>query len=566
MASNDLVAGIDFGSDSVRVVLLDVAEARIAADAQAEYVRWSQRLYCDAERSVHRQHPLDHLDALESCFAQLAQASDLSRLRALAVDSTGSTPAPIDAEGRVLALRPDLTDDPDAMFWLWKDHSAVAEAAEINSLLDSGRFDISRTQGEYSAEWWWAKILRAARLGGTVARTAVSWVEHADWIAHLLSGGTDATAIPRNACAYGHKVLYSRAHGGLPPRALLAELDPHLARVHDTLPAEPVTAGTAMGTVCTEWTRRLGLPDDVVIGVGSLDAHAAAIGAGIRPGEMVKVIGTSTVDLFLPPALPEEVEPLRSLCNIAEDTIVPGLLGGETSQAAFGDLFSWYADILRWPLRAVLEPELADSGAEHLADQLEERFLGAVLPALERVILSRSERATPIAVDWINGRRYPFPDTSARGAIAGISVGTDAADLYLALLDAAVLGSRSIQDLLAAAGIPVRAVTLVGGIAQRSELICQMLADALGIEVAVADEPQASARGAAMHAAIAAGKYGTAEHVRRSLAAPASRRLAPTPEGRARMDARIDEYLRLGVGTGQLSPSQLRFLTPEAGA
>lgn len=557
MAASDLVAGIDFGSDAVRVMLLDVEEGRTDAIAQGEYVRWSQRRYCDAELSVHRQHPLDHLEALETCFAQLARSSDLSRVRALAVDSTGSTPAPVDAEGRVLALRPEFADDPDAMFWLWKDHSAEAEAAEINALLDSGRFDVSRTQGEYSSEWWWAKILRAERLGGAVSRAAASWIEHADWVAHLLSGGTDVAAIPRSACAYGHKVLYSAAHGGLPPRALFAELDPGIARVLDTMPAEPVAAGTPLGTVCAEWARRLGLTDDVVIGAGSLDAHAAAVGAGIRPGEMVKVIGTSTVDLFLPGTLPTDSEQLRSLCNIAEDTIVPGHLGGETSQAAFGDLFSWYAGILRWPLRAVLEAEIADSGDATLVDRLEDRFLGAVLPALEKTILERKERSTPIALDWINGRRYPFPDSSARGAIAGIGVGTDAADIYLALLDAAVLGSRSIQDLLGACGIPVNAVTLVGGIAQRSDLICQMLADALGVEVAVADEPQASARGAAIHAAIAAGVFGTPEEVRRSLAAPVSRSFTPAPEGRARMDARISEYLRLGVGTGQLPPSVL---------
>lgn len=566
MAAGDLVAGIDFGSDSVRVMLLDVTEARTDAVAQAEYERWSQRRYCDAELSVHRQHPLDHIEALEACFAQLARSSDLSRVRALAVDSTGSTPAPVDAEGLVLALRPEFAEDPSAMFWLWKDHSAEAEAAEINALLDSGRFDVSRTQGEYSSEWWWAKILRAERLGGAVSRAAVSWIEHADWVAHLLSGGTDATTIPRSACAYGHKVLYSAAHGGLPPRALLAELAPGLARVHDTLPAKPVTAGSSLGTVCAEWSRRLGLAGGVVIGAGSLDAHAAAVGAGIRPGEMVKVIGTSTVDLFLPRALPEEIEPLRSLCNIAEDTIVPGHLGGETSQAAFGDLFSWYAGILRWPLRAVLEAELAESGGAPLIDRLEERFLGAVLPALERTILERTERSTPIALDWVNGRRYPFPDSSVRGAIAGIGVGTDAADIYLALLDAAVLGSRSIQDQLQAAGIPVHAVTLVGGIAQRSELICQMLADALGVEVSVAEESQASARGAAIHAAIAAGTFGTSEEVRSSLGARVSRTFAPTPEGRARMDARIDEYLRLGVGTGQLPPSVLESQVPEADA
>ena len=564
MARSDLVAGIDFGSDSVRVMLLDVEEARTHAIAQSEYFRWSRRRYCDAELSVHRQHPLDHIEALESCFAQLARSSDLSRVRAVAVDSTGSTPAPVDDKGQVLALRPEFADDPDAMFWLWKDHSAETEAAEINAVLDSGRFDVSRTQGQYSSEWWWAKILRAERLGGAVSRAAASWIEHADWMAHLLSGGTDVAAIPRSACAYGHKVLYSASHGGLPPRALFAELAPGLAWIHDSLAAEPVTAGTPLGTVSSEWSRLLGLTDGVVIGAGSLDAHAAAVGAGIRPGEMVKVIGTSTVDLFLPDIMPTESELLRSLCNIAEDTIVPGHLGGETSQAAFGDLFSWYAGILRWPLREILEVELADSGRASLVNRLEERFLDAVLPALERTILERTERATPIALDWINGRRYPFPSSSARGAIAGIGVGTDAADIYLALLDAAVLGSRSIQDQLGVAGLSVNAVTLVGGIAQRSELICQMLADALGVEVSVADEPQASARGAAIHAAIAAGTFGTAEELRISLAAPVSRRFTPTPEGQSRMDARFDAYLRLGTGTGQLPMSVLGTPAPEA--
>lgn len=547
MPRGELVAGVDFGTDSVRVSVWDLAARREIVTVSSEFRRWAAGQYCVPEDHQFRQHPLDHLEALEACFAQIADLLGDGAITAIAVDSTGSTPGPTDARGVPLALLPEHADDPDCMFWLWKDHTSSAEAAAVDRALRSGDHDFSSFQGTYSSEWWWAKILRGVTHSEAIAADAVSWVEHSDWIANLLVGRDDVAEFSRNSCGAGHKALYNRSLGGMVPRSVLMSLHPHLADVADTFRTPPDPAGTRLGTVTAEWAERLRLHADTIVGVGSLDAHAGGVGAGIEPGTLVKVIGTSTVDLFLTDYGSLAGKDIRAICGIAEDSVVPGHLGGETGQAAFGDLLAWYARLLTWVDDGVLRRALADALPPDVLDAALAAARDAVLPKLEQAALER-EPSGIVALDWLNGRRYPQMDDHATAALLGLRIGHDAVDIYRALVLSAVFGSRAIFDGLREIA-DIQRVVLVGGVARKSSLVCQAIADAFDMDVMVVQDDEACAKGAAMFAAVASGHFATIPEAQRALCRPCAADYHPRPEGVAELDRAYRDYLLAGYGT-----------------
>ncbi len=542
-SSSSLVAGVDYGSDAVRVSVHDARSGAHVTTASRRYPRWAEGAWCDPRLNRFRQHPLDHVETLEACFAEIAERIGPGAIRAIAIDATGSSPVPVDAHGVPLALLADFADDPDAMVWLWKDRSAAAEADEVDRVLSGADPDHTMYQGAYSSEWWWAKILRAVRTNPRIRRHAASWLEYSDWLSNMLVGADDVRRFARNACAAGHKALHVRRLGGMVPQRVLAVLDPHLAEVAETFRTPPVPAGTRVGTLSPRWAERLRLGEDVVVGMSSLDAHAGAVGAGISRGSLVKVMGTSTVDMFLTDEAAVHGRDLRRLCGIAEDSIVPGHLGGETSQAAFGDLLAWYRGLLTWPLRHLAD---RDPGAETDEDGTEE-----LLAALEAEAVRR-EPSSITALDWINGRRYPDPDESASGALLGLRIGHDAVDVYRALVDAAVLGSRAIFEGLAEQGLRFDRVILVGGIAKRSPLICQSVADALEVDVEVCAADEVPAAGAAMYAACAAGLFADIPAAQAGMHGGIAARYRPSPDGVARMRDAFAAYRAAGRLAGEL--------------
>lgn len=550
----NLVAGVDFGTDSVRVGVWDVTTGECRAAVARRYRRWAQGLYCRPELQQFRQHPLDHLEALEDAFGAIADELGEGSVAALAVDSTGSTPAPTNAAGVPLALLPEHAEDPDCMFWLWKDHSASAAAARINDVLPAHDPDYSTYQGIYSSEWWWAKILQAATARPRLREVAASWIEHADWVPHLLTGGSSAVDAARGTCAAGHKALFNRRLGGAVPTSILDQLDPYLSVVGRTM-RTPVVAGTPLGTLTPEWVRRLRLSTDTVVGMGSLDAHAGAVGAGVAPGTMVKVLGTSSVDMFLTSYDAVDGVSLRGLCAVAEDSIVPGHLGGEASQAAFGDLFAWFASVLMWPARQLLASSVERAYEGRLTvsevDDLVAMTASDLLPALEREAVRRGPSGV-VAVDWINGRRYPFDDDTATASLLGLRIGHDAVDLYRALVQSAVLGSRAIVDSIPTSVLDVRRIILVGGIAKRSPMICQGLADALDAEVMVSPAAEVCARGAAIYAAVASGAFATVADAQAALCEDYQVDYRPTDAGREEYRRAYADYRRAAEATAGL--------------
>jgi L-ribulokinase len=496
--------GLDFGTDSVRAILVDASGALLSSSVAA-YSRWGDGRYCAPADGQFRQHPRDYLEALERVLRTLLDGQDRSSVAAIALDTTGSTPCPTDADGTPLALLPGFEDDPDAMFCLWKDHTAVDEAARLNAVAaEWSEGDFRRFEGGiYSCEWFWSKLLHALRRNPRVRAAAAGWTEHCDWMTGVLAGRTAPTSLPRSRCAAGHKAMWAAEWGGLPSQEFLHAVDPLLDGWRDRLYRDTATADRPVGTIALEWAQKLGLPATVVIGGSALDCHFGAVGTGIRPGLLVKVIGTSTCDLLVAPRLDRCI---RGICGQVDGSILPGLIGLEAGQSAFGDVYAWFQRLLGWAGDASLQRLEAEAAA--------------IPPGANGVT----------ALDWFNGRRSPDENPALTGTIAGLRLGTTAPMLYRALVEATACGARAIIDRFAEEGIPVRAVAAVGGISRKSPLVMQTLADTLAVPIQVAASDQACALGAAMVAATAAGDFPTLPHAQQRLASRFDRVFPPRPE------------------------------------
>ncbi|GAB3897450.1 ribulokinase [Spirosoma agri] len=546
--SNSYVIGVDFGTDSVRALIVDTQTGQAVGTHVHEYQRWKKGLYCDPATSQFRQHPLDYLEGLEATItASLAKAPDDVRqhIVGISIDTTGSTPVAVDETGLPLALRPDFTENPNGMFILWKDHTANAEAEEINDLAHHWDTDYTKyVGGIYSSEWFWSKMLRTLRVDEAVRQHAFSWVEHCDWISAVLTGNTNPLTLRRSRCAAGHKALWHREFDGLPSDEFLTRLDPLLSGQRDRLFRDTYTADQSMGNLSAEWAEKLGLSTGVVIGVGAFDAHMGAIGAEIEPYAFVRIIGTSTCDILMAPI--EEIghRLIRGICGQVDGSVAPGMLGLEAGQSAFGDVYAWFARLITGPVRELLGDEAADTLSRQLIPHLSEQ--AAKLPVTEHDL---------IALDWINGRRTPDANHTLKSAIAGLNLGTDAAKIFKALVEATTFGSRSIVDRFIEEGVPIKKVIAIGGVAKKSPFVMQTLADVLNKPIQVASSDQACALGAAMCAAVAAGVHPTMEAAQQAMGSGFDAEYQPRPEQVAVYEKLYQKYLNLGAFIENKQPS-----------
>ncbi|HVY29560.1 MAG TPA: ribulokinase [Polyangiaceae bacterium] len=541
------VIGIDFGTDSVRCVVVDANTGQILASAVKYYPRWAKGLYCDASANQFRQHPLDYIESLESCVVEaLAKngASTAAKVRGIAVDTTGSTPALADASGQPLALDPRFADNPNAMFVLWKDHTSVAEAERLTELAHtwSGIDYTKYVGGTYSSEWFWAKALHILENDAAVAGAAVTLVEHCDWIPALLTGTTDLRSFRRSRCAAGHKALWHADFGGYPHNAFLMQLNPRLVALKETFGHSTFTSDKPFGTLSAEWAARLGLSQKVVVAVGAFDAHLGAVGAGIRPQRMVKVIGTSTCDIVVAPAVSGPEPRIAGICGQVNGSVIPGMIGYEAGQSAFGDVYAWFKGVLSWPLTAIL-PTLSDAGRD-----LAERAAEQLIPSLERAAEALPpEDSAVLALDWMNGRRTPDANQRLKGALTGISLGTDAPRLYRGLVEATAYGSRAIAERFREQGIRIDGAIAIGGVASKSPFVMQTVANVMNMEVEVPAGDQAVALGAAMFAATAAGLYPQLSDAQRAMS-PGTQAVYRPDAARARSYDRLyRDYQALGT-------------------
>lgn len=501
--------GLDFGTDSVRAMVVNAATGKEAGTAVSMYKRWSKDAYCDKVRNRFRQHPLDYIESMEEVIKEsLEQAGReiASKVRAISVDTTGSTPVAVDKKGVPLSLKPEFAENPNAMFVLWKDHTSVKEADEINELARTwGGEDFTKYEGGiYSSEWFWAKILHILRRDEKVREAAYSWVEHCDWIPALLTGLDNIEGIKRSRCAAGHKAMWHPDWDGLPPEDFLVKLDPLLGGLRERLYTDTYTSDVEFGKVSAEWAKRLGLPEDVSVGVGAFDAHLGAVGGEIRPYHLSKVMGTSTCDMVVAPMEDFGKKLVRGIAGQVDGSIIPGMIGLEAGQSGFGDVYAWFREILLWPAYNIVEKieGIPAEQREKVVEELEDKMLIELTAAAEEI---DPEVSGVLAVDWFNGRRTPDANQYLRGAIKGINLGTNAPAIFRALVEATAFGAKSIVDRFQEEGVRIDGVIALGGIPKKSSFIMQIVTDVLNMPIEVARNEQTCALGSAMAASVVAG-------------------------------------------------------------
>lgn len=546
MQKEQYVIGVDYGTDSVRSVIINAANGQEITSSVFYYPRWKEGKYCNPSLNQFRQHPLDYIEGLEesikNCLKQ-AGPSVAAAVKAISVDTTGSTPIAVDESGTPLGLLPKFTDNPNALFVLWKDHTAVKEAAEINA--HATKFDTNYLQyvgGIYSSEWFWAKLLHILREDEEVRKACYSWVEQCDWIPFFLTGGTKANEIKRGVCSAGHKAIWAAEYGGLPPNNFFTSLDPLLDGFTDRLFTKTYTADQPAGTISAAWATRLGLNENVVIGIGAFDAHMGAVGGQIEPYHLSKVMGTSTCDMLVAPA--EEVKDtlVRGICGQVPGSVIPGMIGMEAGQSAFGDAYAWLKNVLAWPLRLLED--------KNLQQQIEDNIIAALSNEAAKLPLSEEDE---MAIEWLNGRRTPDANQLLKGAFTGLDLGTDAPRMFKALVEATCFGARAIVERFIEQGIPVKGLIGLGGVAKKSPYIMQMMADVMNMPIRIHKSEQTCAAGAAMFAATAAGIYSKVEDAMQAMGQGFDATYHPDKTRAALYAKRYEKYKALGNCIEQLN-------------
>ncbi len=540
MTQRAFTIGIDYGTSSVRAVVVDTADGRVVGTRVFDYPSGDQGVLLDSKHPhLARQNPADYIEGLRVSVADALGAADAEpgfsrdRVIGIGVDTTGSTPLPVDARARPLALDPGWKDNLAAHAWLWKDHTSAAEAVAITEAARAHAPELlAPIGGTYSSEWWWSKIWRCLKVAPGVFDAAASWVELADFVPAVLAGVDDSTRIVRGICAAGHKAMYSDAWGGLPPKAFLSRLDPKLAALRDRLYEKAWAPGRPAGHLSPAWASAFGLRPGIAIAMGGFDAHYGAVGSGIRPGTLVKIIGTSTCDCAVAPVA-DKIADIPGICGIVNGSIMPGFFGIEAGQSAVGDLLKWWVE-------GVCNPSTAPGagGTEALHAQL----------SAEAATLAPGASGL-VALDWNNGNRTVLVDTRLTGLILGQTLHTTRADVYRALIEATAYGARAIIERLREYGVAIDRVVCCGGIAEKNDLFMQIYADVIGQPMLIAGSPQTPALGSAVAAAVTAGAgeggYATWDEAQRRMTGLKQKRFEPRPVARQVYDELYGIYREL---------------------
>ena len=546
------VIGLDYGSDSCRAIIADASNGNEIATSVKYYPRWKEGKYCDPRNNRYRQHPLDYIEVLEESIREAlskAPAGVAENVVGMGFDTTGSTPVLTDEAGTPLALLPEFAENPNAMFVLWKDHTAIREADEINRLAKNWEIDYTAYEGGiYSSEWVWAKMLHVLREDEQVRAAAYSWVEHCDWLPGLITGNTKPETMPRSRCAAGHKAMWHASWGGLPSEAFLTTLDPLLAGYRARLFEETCPSNVKVGNLTAAWAERLGLTTNVAVAVGAFDCHIGAVGVEIKPGDFVRVIGTSTCDIMAVPYEEMEDKLIPGICGQVDGSVIPGMMGLEAGQSGFGDIYAWFKRLLEWPLQNILsKTSLLDAATK---EKLMAEVADAIIPELtreaEKVPVTES---TILATDWMNGRRTPDANQLLQGSITGLTLGSSAPLIFRALVEATAFGSKAIVDRFLENGVEIKQVIGIGGISLKSPFVMQTMADVLGMSIKVAKTEQACAFGAAMFAAVVAGEYEKVEEAQDAMGQGFAFTYHPNPENHVLYSELYKKYQQLGQFT-----------------
>jgi len=546
---NKYVFGVDFGTDSVRSLLVNALNGEEIATSVFYYPRWKNQLFCHPRLNQFRQHPLDYLEGLtytiKTCLQGLSEEI-VQNIKGISIDTTGSTPVAVDESGTPLSLLPEFADNPNAMFILWKDHTSIEEAEAINNYNRQSNIDyLQYVGGIYSSEWFWAKLLHILKTDEKIRSNIASFVEHCDWIPFVLTGGKSLKNLKRGICAAGHKALWSESFDGYPPNDYFAAIDPLLDGFTEKLHQNIYSTDSVAGKISPEWSEKLGLPLDVTIGMGAFDAHVGAVGGQIEPYYLSKVMGTSTCDMMVVSAKELNNKCVKGICGQVKGSILPGLYGLEAGQSAFGDVYAWFKNLLLKPSLQIIEESamLSEDQKKVLIHSLDSNLLHKLSQQADEIPL---EVSSTLAIDWLNGRRTPDAEQRLEGAMSHLNLGTEASHVFRALVEATCFGSKAIVERFIQEGIPVKGIIGLGGVAKKSPFIMQMLADVLNMSVKVHKSEQTCALGAAMFAATAAGIYSQVEHAMQAMGTGFEKTYYPNQEKVDLYQNRYQKYLSLG--------------------
>lgn len=502
------VIGVDYGTDSVRSIIVNAQNGEEVAASVFTFPRWKKQLYCNAETNQFRQHPLDYIEGLQhtikDCLSKVSNDVH-NNIKAISIDTTGSSPVAVDETGTPLALHENFADDADAMFVLWKDHSSAQEAEEINQ--HAKNFDVNYLKyvgGVYSSEWYWSKLLHILRNNKQVKEACYSWVEHADWMPFLLTGSKHINEMKRGVCTAGHKGLWAEEWNGFPPEKFFTSLDTLLAGYVSKLPSTTYTADKPAGNLSKEWADKLELSTNVIVGIGAMDAHMGAVGGQIEPYYLSKVMGTSTCDMLVAPNKDVQGKYVQGICGLVNGSVIPNMIGMEAGQSAFGDVYAWFKNLIAWPLENIARGAVDEETIKSITDK--------IIPQL-----NKQAAATPlheqdeISMDWFNGRRTPNANAYLKSAITGLDLGSDAVKIFRSLAEATCFGAKAIVECFINQNIPVKGLIGIGGVAKKSPFIMQMMADVMNMPIKINKSEQTCALGAAMFAATVAGIYNKVE-------------------------------------------------------
>jgi L-ribulokinase len=484
--------GLDYGTNSVRCLIVDVTNGDELGTAVHEYETGEAGIILDpADHNLARQNPADYLKgaviAVKAAVAEAKKAKkdfDINRVVGVGVDTTGSTPIPVDKDGTPLSMLDEFKGNPSACAWLWKDHTGYAEAAEITELAAKEHPEyLAKCGGTYSSEWFFSKIFHCLRTDRKVFDAAYSWVECADYIPGVLTGTGKPDVVKRSRCAAGHKAMFSSEWGGLPAKDFLGKLDPRLNDLYDRLYEETYAVDVTAGNLTDEWAKKLGLPAGIPVAVGAFDAHLGGVGSGIAPGKLVKIIGTSTCDMLVSEAT-EGFPDIPGICGIVDGSIVPGFFGLEAGQSAVGDIFNWFVNYVQPGGKSLGSHEALTKKAAEL----------------------KPGQSGLLALDWNNGNRTILVDQRLTGLLIGQTLHTKPEEIYRALIEATAFGALTIINRFEEYGVNVSEVINCGGIAEKNPLIMQIYADVTGREMKISRSAQTCALGAAIAGSVVAGK------------------------------------------------------------
>ncbi|MAE61519.1 MAG: ribulokinase [Planctomycetaceae bacterium] len=511
--------GVDYGTNSVRAVIVDISDGREIASSTFNYPSGVDGILLDdKDPNLARQNPTDYLVGFEKSVRAAVRAAAKkrgfapNRIVCIGIDATGSTPIPVNRDGVALGATPRFQNNLDAQAWLWKDHTAHAEAAEITEKAANADADyLAKCGGTYSSEWYWSKMLHCRRVAPHVFKAAYSWVEQSDFIPAHLTGNTQPDKMARNACAAGHKAMYHEQWGGVPSREFLASLSPDLAVHRDRYSPAAVTSDHAAGHLTADIAEKAGLPARIPVAVGIIDAHAGAVGAGVRPGALVKVLGTSTCDMMVAP-MRHPLNDIDGLCGIVPGSIVPGMYGLEAGQSAVGDLFNWFAGHLSPPAFA--------KGDTH-----------ANLTAAAAKL--KPGQSGLLALDWNNGNRCILVDPLLAGLLVGQTLHTTAPEIYRALIEATAFGALTIINQFESGGVKVRQVINCGGVAEKNPLLMQIYADVCNRPMKISGSSETCALGAAIFGSVVGGAHQSVQAAQKRMTRLATREYHPNRQAAA---------------------------------